>query len=81
MVIYVLTCRLTYVGGRYLDAEGVTISTMDFGKISSLVDIADLLPGPTNASDVGEYLIQRGYVIDKSIRAAPYDWRLGAGTF
>ena len=54
---------------------------MNFGKISSLVDIADLLPGPINASNLGEYLVQHGYVVDKSIRAAPYDWRLGAGTF
>ena len=26
-----------------------------------------------------EYFVQRGYVRGKSIRAAPYDWRLAAG--
>ena len=26
-----------------------------------------------------DYFVQRGYVRGKSIRAAPYDWRLAAG--
>ena len=27
-----------------------------------------------------DYFVQRGYVRGKSIRAAPYDWRLAPGT-
>ena len=58
----------------------MTISTSDFGKLSSLVDLTDIiLPVAINDSNAVDYLVERGYVIDKSIRAAPYDWRLGAG--
>ena len=59
----------------------MTISTSDFGKLSSLVDLSDIIDqhASTNASNILDYFVDRGYVIDKSIRAAPYDWRLGAG--
>ena len=28
-----------------------------------------------------DYFVDRGYERDRTIRAAPYDWRLAAGTY
>ena len=59
----------------------MTISTRDFGSISSLAnDLVDFLP-VTNETNFLDYLVERGYTIDENIRAAPYDWRLGGGIY
>ena len=70
---------LNYSDSHYFDAEDVTISTSDFGSLSSSAQLDLILP-PSNDTEVinfTEYFIERGYVADKNIRAAPYDWRLG----
>ena len=76
--------RLDYRNGHYADATNVTISTAEFGNVLSLVDLSELFPPEllqnTSESDLGEYLVERGYVVNRNIRAASYDWRLGAGT-
>lgn len=57
----------------------MTISTGDFGSISSLAnDLTQFVP-VTNETNFFDYLVERGYTIDGNIRAAPYDWRLGGG--
>ena len=73
--------RLDYRNGHYADATNVTISTAEFGNVLSLIDISELFPPEQlqNTSDLGEYLVERGYVVNRNIRAASYDWRLGAG--
>ena len=71
--------RLNYTDGEYLDAEDVTVSTTDFGKLSSSADLVDLIPPDIDVINFVDYFLERGYTADKNIRAAPYDWRLGGG--
>ena len=72
--------RLNYTNGRYLDAQDVTISTANFGSISSLADLISFLPVSDETNFI-EYLEQRGYRIDGNLRTAPYDWRLGSSIY
>ena len=73
-------CRLNYTDGGYLDAPGVTVSTVDFGNLSSSAELNQLLLDLIeNATNFVDYFVERGYTKDVSIRAAPYDWRLGGG--
>ena len=60
---------------QYLDALDVSITTGNFGNISSLANFSDINGGLIN------YFVDRGYTVDVNLRAAPYDWRLGAGGF
>ena len=69
--------RLNYTDGHYLDPQDVTVSTADFGSISSFADLASFFPISDETNFI-EYLEQRGYRIDGNLRAAPYDWRLGS---
>ena len=63
---------------HFFDAEDVTISTENFGSISSIADFSDIIDtDPTNS--MIDYFVDRGYTVDVNIRAAPYDWRLAAG--
>ena len=56
----------------------MTISTENFGSISSIADFSDIIDtDPTNG--MIDYFVDRGYTVDVNIRAAPYDWRLAAG--
>ena len=70
--------RLNYTNGHYSDAQDVTVSTANFGSISSFADLSPFVPF-SNETNFIEYLVQRGYRIDGNLRAAPYDWRLGSG--
>ena len=56
----------------------MTISTANFGSLSSLADLTSFVP-VSNETNFIDYLVQRGYIIDGNLRAAPFDWRLGAG--
>ena len=67
------------MGGRYLDTEGVTVKTSNFGSLSSLVDLSFLYPDSNETINFVDYFVERGYTADVNIRAAPYDWRLGGG--
>ena len=62
-----------------MDAENVTISTTDFGNLSSSADLTDFIPPNITIINFVDYLVERGYIADRTIRAAPYDWRLGGG--
>ena len=57
----------------------MTISTENFGSILSVADFSAIfeIDDPTTA--MVEYFVNRGYTVDVNLRAAPYDWRLGAG--
>ena len=55
----------------------MTVSTADFGSISSFADLTPFFP-ISDETNFFEYLEQRGYRIDGNLRAAPYDWRLGS---
>ena len=78
-LISMLQCayRLNDTDG-YSDTPGVTVTAADFGNTSS-VEYLD----PTNSTPYFfffvDYFVQHGYTRNKNIRAAPYDWRLGAG--
>ena len=59
----------------------MTVSTANFGSLSSVVDLSQLSPTSDSDDDetIVQYFVDRGYTVDKNLRAAPYDWRLGAG--
>ena len=38
------------------------------------------IPMADYMNELVEYFVERGYVRNKTIRAAPYDWRLSAST-
>ena len=61
-----------------MDPQDVNILTQDFGKLSSFVDLSDVFLIDSDPIPM-DYFIDRGYTADVNIRAAPYDWRLGAG--
>ena len=78
------TCvRLKYdvSTNSYSDNSHVKTHVPGFGKTSG---VEYLNPGwinfAPNFHDMVEYFVDRGYVRGKSIRSAPYDWRLAAGT-
>ncbi len=62
------------------DNTNVKIIVPDFGGTSA---IEYLVTGFLNLGpyfhDMVEYFVKRGYKRGKSIRGAPYDWRLAAG--
>lgn len=70
--------RFNYTSNNYLDPRGVTVTAAYFGNTSS-VEVLDLQNKYPYFKDFVEYFVDRGYVKDKSIRAAPYDWRLAPG--
>ena len=77
MYKHVHLCRLKFMNGTFTNNTGVQIRVPGFGNTST-VEYLD--PG---LKAVGKYLepfveffVKLGYVRDKNIRAAPYDWRL-----
>ena len=71
---------MNYTDGRYLGAQDVTVSTANFGSLSSLADFTTYFPVSEETNFI-EYLVQRGYRIDENLRAAPYDWRLASSMY
>ena len=61
--------RLNYTA-NYGDAEGVTITAIDFDRIIGL---------QIYSFGFLSYFLNRGYTADKDIRIACYDWRLAPG--
>ena len=62
--------------GRFSDMPGITIRVPGFGDTDSVETLGGIVPylrGFVN------YFVDRGYVRGRSIRAAPYDWRIAAG--
>ena len=80
IIIIYYANRLNYSDGVYSDAQGVNVTAGPFGSVYSLLNFSEFFPPPSNP-DFVEYFVHRGYVADVNIRAAPYDWRLGAGKY
>ena len=56
----------------------MSVFSPNFGSLDSLADFSDLFPDTTD-QDINRYFLERGYTRNVNIRAASYDWRLGAG--
>lgn len=71
---------MNYSDNQYFDAPDVTVSTENFGSVLSFANFSELFvsSGDPNTLMIN-YFIERGYTMDVNLRAAPYDWRLGAG--
>lgn len=68
--------------GEYSNTEGVEIRLPGFGNTSCVENLdptASILYKTAYFDVLVELLVQLGYVRDRTIRAAPYDWRLGPG--
>lgn len=72
--------RLNYTDNYYSDAKDVTVSAENFGSIHSIANFSEIfgLSDDPNSRMI-DYFVDRGYTVDKNLRAAPYDWRLAAG--
>ena len=64
----------------YSNNDGVTIRVPGFGQTETIefVNSDDVVSVP-GYNTLVQYFVDRGYVRGKTIRAAPYDWRLAAG--
>jgi hypothetical protein len=56
---------------NYADAEGITVSAIDFDRTAGFQFI--------NVPGFLEYFLDRGYTAGVDIRIASYDWRLAPG--
>ena len=76
------SCSLEYdaATNRFSDMPDVTVEVPGFGDTSS-VEALDTLGLIRYLADFVDYFVDRGYQRGRSIRAAPYDWRLAAGRF
>ena len=74
--------RLVYnaTNNVYSNNDGVTIRVPGFGETETIefINTDDMVSVPGYNTFV-QYFVDRGYVRGKTIRAAPYDWRLAAG--
>lgn len=61
---------------QFRDRPRITVSVPGFGGTDS-VEFLGFVP---YLETFVSYFVDRGYERGKSIRAAPYDWRLAAGT-
>ena len=63
---------------RFEDREGVRVEVAGFGGTEAVeyMGLSNMFPYLTTFV---EYFVDRGYIRGKSIRTAPYDWRLAAG--
>ena len=77
-----MVCRLSYdrnTGQYSSTSDGITVSVPGFGDTYTVERRGSgLLTFPLFNGFV-DYFIKRGYERGRSIRAAPYDWRLGPG--
>jgi hypothetical protein len=64
-------------------SDRISVSVPGFGDTYTV----EMLSGPGGFTrfrgydELVEYFIERGYQRGKSIRAAPYEWRVGPGTY
>ena len=59
--------------------EDIEVRAKDFGKISAIEYLDEGKHIPSFHGLVDHFVENYGYVRDKSIRAASYDWRLAEG--
>lgn len=71
--------------GQYSSSsDEVTVEVPGFGETKTVENLSEefitsLIPLLNYFRDFVNYFVERGYERGKSIRAAPYDWRLGPG--
>ena len=63
---------------NYSNASGVEVRVPGFGGTET-VEYLDALRLRPEFNTLVDYFVARGYERGKTIRAAPYDWRLAAG--
>ena len=65
---------------NYDNNNGVTIEAPGYGETETVefINTDNTIEIPY-MNDFVDYFVARGYERGKSIRAAPYDWRLAAG--
>ena len=63
----------------YNNTSGVEIRVPGFGETKTVEYLtAEDIPITAYMNELVEYFVEKGYVRNKTIRAAPYDWRLSA---
>jgi len=74
-------CRLLYnsTDGTYSNNTGVEVRVPGFGDTNT-VEFLDTPPASPVFNAFVNYFVARGYERGNTIRAAPYDWRLAAGS-
>ena len=81
-LLYTPFCRLDYdsATSSYSDAAGVEVRAPGFGDTNT-VEYLDTEGGMLLDGSFAffNYFVERGYERGKTIRAAPYDWRLAPG--
>ena len=66
----------------YNNTPGVEIRVPGFGGTETVEYLStggDKLSITAYMNDLVDYFVKKGYDREKTIRAAPYDWRLSAG--
>ena len=82
ILFYLLLRRLNYDAATNTYTPNAGVSVRVAGANGSDVTKAEYLDNFELVSyfhEMVEYFVDRGYVRDVSIRAAPYDWRFAAG--
>ena len=79
-----ITCRLVYdiTTDGYNNTPGVEIRVPGFGETKTVEYLSsedNAMPSTAYMKEIVNFFVERGYVRNKTIRAAPYDWRLSAG--
>ena len=78
-----MVCRLSFdrkTGQYSSSSDDITVSVPGFGLTKTVETMSRglILTFPYFKEFV-DYFVERGYERGKSIRAAPYDWRVGPG--
>ena len=75
------TCRVEYLLASLLEAQGEDGPNADDEEMAILQNECGFHPVAPDEyfHTFVQYFVDRGYVRGKTIRAAPYDWRLSAG--
>jgi len=74
-------CRLLYnsTDDTYSNNPGAEVRVPGFGDTNT-VEFLDTPPSSPVFNAFVNYFVARGYERGNTIRAAPYDWRLAAGS-
>ena len=74
-------CRLLFnsTDGTYSNNTGAEVRVPGFGDTNT-VEFLDTPPSSPTFNTFVDYFVARGYERGNTIRAAPYDWRLAAGS-
>ena len=82
--LLLFSLRLIYdpTTNHYNNSPSVDVRVPGFGDTSSVEYLSNGgtdVPVTVYMNELVDYFVKQGYVRNKTIRAAPYDWRLSAG--